>query len=143
MSAQDSEFLRASIGNSLHMGDSMFGEFGYADVSKQVNDRNAELKRKKETLKKAIDKNDAIISRSGRDFTDVKDSLPETLPNSTLNVLEDYTVAVVLVAYLFMAITIMSYYTSQAAVFATGLFQSLLGFVFITITIAMIFNYIV
>lgn len=143
MSARDSDFLRASIGNSLHMGDSMFGEFGYADVSKQVDDRNAELKRKKEALKRSIDKNEAIITRSGRDFTDVKDSLPETLPNTTLHVIEDYTVAVVLVSYLFMGLSFISYYTSQAAIFTTGLFQSVLGFVFISIIIAMIFNYIV
>uniref|UniRef100_A0A6C0KV90 Uncharacterized protein n=1 Tax=viral metagenome TaxID=1070528 RepID=A0A6C0KV90_9ZZZZ len=143
MSAQDSDFLRASIGNSLHMGDSMFGEFGYADVSKQVDDRNAELKRKKEALKKSIDKKEAIISRSGRDFTDIKDSLPETLPNTTLHVIEDYTVAVLLLSYLFMVLTFISYYTSQATVFATGLFQSVLGSVLVTIIIAMIFNYIV
>lgn len=142
MSTQDTGFLRASIGNSLHMGDSMFGEFGYADVSKQVNDRNAELKRKKEVLKKSIDKNEAIISRSGRDFTDVKDSLPETLPNTTLHVLEDYTVAVVLVAYLFMILSFIVYYTSQAAVFVTGLIQSVLGSVFVTFIIATIFKYI-
>ena len=142
MSAQDSEFLRASIGNSLHMGDSMFGEFGYADVSKQVSDRNAELKRKKEALKKSIDRKEAIISRSGRDFTDVKDTLPETLPNKTLHVLEDYTVAVVLIAYIFMLLSFMYYYTSQATVFVTGLIQSIVGGVILTILMALIFYYI-
>jgi len=142
MSAPDSQFLRASIGNSLHMGDSMFGEFGYADVTKQVNDRNAELKRKKEVLKKSIDKSEAIISRSGRDFTDVKDSLPETLPNKTLHVLEDYTVAVVFIAYLFMVLSFIFYYTSQATVFITGLIQSVLGSILVTFIVAMIFNYI-
>ena len=142
MSAQDSEFLRASIGNSLHMGDSMFGEFGYADVSKQVSDRNAELKRKKEALKKSIDKKEAIISRSGRDFTDVKDTLPETLPNKTLHVLEDYTVAVVLIAYLFMLLSFIYYYTSQATVFITGLIQSIVGGVILTMMMALIFYYI-
>ena len=143
MSAHDSISLRASIGNSLHMGDSMFGEFGYADVSKQVSDRNAELKRKKNALKKSIDKNEATITRSGRDFTDVKDSLPETLPDTTLHVIEDYTVAVVLISYLFMVLSFIFYYTSQAAVFTTGLFQSVLGSVLVTIIIGMIFNYIV
>jgi hypothetical protein len=143
MSAQDSISLRANIGNSLHMGDSMFGEFGYADVSKQVSDRNAELKRKKNALKKSIDKNEATITRSGRDFTDVKDSLPETLPDTTLHVIEDYTVAVVLISYLFMVLSFIFYYTSQAAVFTTGLFQSVLGSVLVTIIIGMIFNYIV
>ena len=140
--SSESDTLRASIGNSLHIGDSMFGEFGYADVSKQVSDRNAELKRKKEAIKKDIDKKEGIIARSGRDFTDVKDTLPETLPNQTLHVLEDYTVAILLVSYLFMVLSFIFYYTSQATIFATGLFQSILGSVFLTLAVGIIFYYI-
>jgi len=120
----------------------MFGEFGYADVSKQVSDRNAELKRKKEAIKKDIDKKEGIIARSGRDFTDVKDTLPETLPNQTLHVLEDYTVAILLVSYLFMILSFIFYYTSQAIIFATGLFQSIIYSVFFTLAVGIIFYYI-
>lgn len=141
--SSESDTLRASIGNSLHIGDSMFGEFGYADVSKQVSDRNAELKRKKEAIKKDIDKKEGIIARSGRDFTDVKDSLPETMPNKTLHVLEDYTIAILLVSYLFMILSFIFYYTSEAVVFATGLFQSILYSVLLTFVVGVLFYYIV
>ena len=41
-----------------------------------------ELKEKNNKLRQEIDRSEAIVERSNRDFSDVKDSLPETLPNN-------------------------------------------------------------
>ena len=79
----------------------MFGSFGYADITRQVTARNNELKSKKEALLTDIKKKEAIVERSNRDFTDIKDSLPEPQPNKILHVLEDYTLAVLVISYLF------------------------------------------
>jgi len=98
---QDITALQANIADSLLMGDAMFGSFGYADITRQVTARNNELKSKKEALLTDIKKKEAIVERSNRDFTDIKDSLPEPQPNKILHVLEDYTLAVLVISYLF------------------------------------------
>ena len=51
-----------------------------------------------------INKKEAIIERSNRDFTDIKDTLPETQPKKVLHFIEDYTLAFVTIAYLFMIV---------------------------------------
>ena len=48
---QDIEMLRATVGDSLTMGDSIYGQFGVDDITKQVKARNDELKAKKEKLR--------------------------------------------------------------------------------------------
>jgi hypothetical protein len=70
--------LRAQVEDGLAMGDSMFGQFAHVDVTNEVNKRLSELKIKKETLENKIREKEALIQRSNRDFSDVKDTLPET-----------------------------------------------------------------
>ena len=43
--------LRASVGDSLMVGDSIFGNAGHADIIHEVKERNNDLKAKKEELK--------------------------------------------------------------------------------------------
>ena len=117
----DIDTLQASIMNALLMGDQTVGVQGNADVVKQIVERNMELKDKKTSLEKTVKKQDAIINRSNRDFSDVKDALPERLPKRTLQTIEDQTLAVVLLAYLFMIMAFTWWYASQATVFLTGL----------------------
>jgi hypothetical protein len=129
---QNIEQLRSTIGDSLIMGDSVFGDYGIADITKQVKDRNEELKNKKEEIHNTILKNEAIIERSSRDFSDVKDTLPEKQPKKVLNFIEDYTLAVLVIAYLFMVMSIIYLYTIQSTVKITGFLQALIGSVFLT-----------
>ena len=84
---RDIDTLHASVTNSLLTGDAVYGKAGSTNISQQVKDKNSELKEKKEKLKLSIKRKDATIERSNRDFSDVKDTLPEIQKKKILNVL--------------------------------------------------------
>jgi hypothetical protein len=138
---KDIDMLAASVGDSMMMGDSVFGKFGVADVTKQLKARVIELRNRKDELKTAIDKDEAVIERSDRDFSDVKDTLPETQPKRFLNFIEDYTFAILIMSYLFMIIAAIYVYTliSDNKLVAFG--KSLLSSVFLTCFMFMMLYY--
>jgi hypothetical protein len=138
---KDIEMLQAAVGDSLIMGDSIFGKFGVADITHQVKARNEELKTKKENLRQDIDKKEAIIERSNRDFTDVKDSLPEKQPKRVLHFIEDYTVAFVIIAYLFMVLAGIYLYTINSTLKIIGFIKALIGSIFLSCFFFMVFMY--
>ena len=107
---EDIIMLRANVNDSIIMGNSMNVLYGGETITKQVKDRNTELKAKKEEIINDIDKKEAIIERSDRDFSDVKDTLPEKQPKKYINFIEDYTLAVVVLSYLFMIISVIYVY---------------------------------
>ena len=135
---KDIDMLRASVGDSLMVGDSIFGNAGHADIIHEVKERNNDLKAKKETVMKDVDHKESIINRSNRDFSDVKDSLPETQPKKLLHFIEDYTLAILSMAYLFMIISGIYMYTATSAVPLTGLFHSIMISIPITILAGML-----
>jgi hypothetical protein len=124
---QDITALQANITDSLMMGDAMFGSFGYADITHQVTARNNELKSKKDVLITDIKKKEAIVERSNRDFTDLKDSLPEPQPNKILHVLEDYTLFVVVLSYLIVILAGIYVYVFRAESKGFALLKGILG----------------
>jgi len=111
---EDISSLRATTQDTLIMGDTMFGQFGYNDIAKQVKERNNDLKKKKEGLAKDIEKGEAIIARSNRDFTDVHDTVTEPQPQKTLRFIEDYTLAILAISYIFMIIACIYVYTTTS-----------------------------
>jgi hypothetical protein len=138
---RDIESLRANVGDSLLMGDSMFGNFGHINITNQIRERNNELKRKKDELMKGIDKKEAIIERTNRDFSDVKDSLPEKQSNKVLHFIEDYTLAFLSISYLFMIIGFIYFYTISSTSYMSGFFQSFVGSIIITVFVVFILYY--
>lgn len=138
---KDIEQLRATVTDSLMMGDSLFGQFGSEDIRNQVKARNHDLKAKKEKLMKEIDKKEAIIERSDRDFSDVKNTLPEKEPKQVLHFIEDYTLLVLIISYLFMIISAIYIYTLLAENKLIALGQSVLGSVFLTCFMLMLLYY--
>ena len=86
---EDIIMLRANVNDSIIMGNSINVSYGGETIIKQVKDRNTELKAKKEEIINDIDKKEAIIERSDRDFSDVKDTLPEKQPKKYINFIED------------------------------------------------------
>lgn len=107
---QDIGMLKATIGDSLLMGDTIYGEYGIDDITKQVKSRNGELNTKRDTLKKEITKNQAIVERSDRDFSDLND-IPSD--KKRLNVIEDYTLAFLCMAYIFMILALLYLYVAR------------------------------
>ena len=108
----DIDSLRGNVRDSLSLGDTMFGQYGHNEVSAQIRTRNSDLSLQVESLTKELDKNQAIIDRSNRDFVDVKRTLPEKQPRKILHFIEDYTMALLAMSYLFMVL-IGIYYNSM------------------------------
>lgn len=138
---KDIETLRALVADSLIMGDSVFGKAGIGEITKQVQERHQELTQKKESLKREIDKNETIIERSNRDFIDVKDRIPDPQPKRILNVLEDYTLALLVISYLFMIMASIYVYTLISPNKLAAFFKAVITSIFITIFLFMILYY--
>ncbi len=135
---KDIESLSANVQDSLAMGDNMFGQFGYQDIAKQVKDRNHELRSKKEKAMKEVSKNEAIIERSNRDFSDVKDTIPEPQAKKTLRFIEDWTLAILSLAYLFMIISGIYIYTATADIKLVAFGKAMIGSIFLTMFLYML-----
>lgn len=118
--------IKGNIINSLMIGDSIFGEAGHVDIKNEVKKRNSDLKKERNQLRDDIDKKEVIIQKNNRDFSDVKDTLPEVQPNKKLHVIEDYTVAFLTISYVFMAISFIYFYTMTSDQKVNGFFRALL-----------------
>ncbi len=133
--------LRGNIVNSLMMGDSIFGEAGHVDIRNEVKRRNIELKQERDQLRDDIDKKEIIIQKNNRDFSDVKDTLPEVQPNKKLHVIEDYTVAFLTISYLFMGIAFIYFYTATSNEKLNAFFRALLIFSIVSLIVLLILYY--
>jgi hypothetical protein len=131
------------------LGDTIFGQYGHNDVSAQLKKRNDDLSLQVQSLTKEIDKNQAIIDRSNRDFIDVKRTLPEKEPKKILHFIEDYTMALLSISYLFMVIIGIYYYSmaksgnaNTSGTFDVSKFFQAVGYSgLITIIVGMILYY--
>ena len=131
-----------TIPNALIMGDNMFGQAGYKAITNQVKDRNTDLKRKKETLSKEIEKGEAIIQRSDRDFNDVYNTVPNPQPKKGLHFIEDYTLAILVISYIFMLITIIYIYVSTSELIWIALGKAIIGSILLSMFLFMLLFYI-
>ncbi len=102
--SSDIGYLKRNITDTLLTGDSIFGQYGSNDILQSVKQSNEELEEKKKAIEKEIANNEAVIERSNRDFSDVKQTLPEKPEYSRLHFIEDYTVFFVVTSYLFMVL---------------------------------------
>lgn len=103
--------LRSKITDILYIGDTMYYTQGNGGIAKQVKESNIEINNKNKTLKDEIQKRNAAIERANRDFTDLKDTLPEKLSDNSIHFVEDYTLLFVFIAYVFMLIACIYLYT--------------------------------
>jgi hypothetical protein len=138
---KDIQSLSASTMDTMSMGDTMFGQFGHSEIVKQVKDRNEDLKNKKEKLINGVEKGEAIIERSNRDFSDVKDTIPQPQPKRVLRFIEDYTLAILSISYLFMIVAIIYVNVSMSDKKIFTLLQSIIFAIFITIFLFMLLFY--
>jgi hypothetical protein len=138
----DIQSLKASIQDALLMGDQIVGQNSNTQVVRQAQLRNKELKETKDALEVDIRKKEGIINRTNRDFSDVKDSLPQTQSNQILHVVEDYTVAILVVSYLFAILGFITSSVIQAAEFWSGLGQALLASTIFTMISTLILYYV-
>ncbi len=135
---QDIITLTGITADSLVMGDTLFGQAGHSDVRKQLKARNEDLKAKKGELMKKIDKDEAIIERSNRDFSDVKDTISEPQSTKVLRFVEDYTLAILSIAYLFMVIAIIYVYTATSELKLIAFGKSFVASIFLSMFLFML-----
>jgi chaperonin cofactor prefoldin len=139
----DIDALRGNVMDSLSLGDTIFGQFGHNEVSAQLKKRNEDLTLQVQSLTKEIDKNQAIVDRSNRDFVDVKRTLPEKEPKKILHFIEDYTMALLSISYLFMVFIGIYYYSMMNGIFDTSKCFQAIGYSgLLSIIIGMILYYI-
>lgn len=137
----DIENLSGIVTDSLTMGDSMFGQFGHKDITTHIKERNIELKTKKYTIVKEIEKSEATIERSNRDFSDVNDTINKPQTKKILHFIEDYTLAILSISYIFMIISVIYMHTLNSSTKILGFIQSLTGSIFLSIFLFMILYY--
>jgi hypothetical protein len=138
---KDISHLSAVAQDSLLMGDSMHGKASHVQIVEQVKERNRELKEKKETLLKDIQKQEATVERSDRDFIETKDSMPEKFNPKRLNFIEDYTIALTMIGYLFMSISIIYIYsiTRPEGKMVMGIITSTIGLSVLSVFLFILF----
>lgn len=118
--------LTAIHNDLLTSGDSIFGNMPDQTILDQTIMRNKELKAKKDTITKTIESNDSKIERADRDFIDTKESLPETFTQKTVHVLDDYTLVVLAIAYVFFLLTMMYLYMYTNQYSTSSIFQGIM-----------------
>jgi hypothetical protein len=121
---QEIKDAQSAIDNSLANGDLLFGTNPHNEIIQQLIERNKDLKAKKQSLIQQIKEKEAIIDRSNRDFQDVKKTVPEPQPKKVLRFVEDYTMAVLVISYLFMIVSSIYLYVYQSEYKLLGLVQS-------------------
>lgn len=103
----------AQLNDLLATGDKFLGAAPSSSALEEVRIRNRDLKGRVKKLEAHIQQGNARMEQMERDFLDTKAALPETLPNKIIHVLEDYTLAVLLLAYIFGALAVLFYYVNS------------------------------
>jgi hypothetical protein len=137
----DIDSFKTTISDSLIAGANLF--VSQPGITSEVNMRTTELIAKKNKLNEDIKKQEAVIRRSERDFIDVRDTLPETIPNKKFHFLEDYTLVFLLISYLFMlAIALHTYVFTYDGVWTSALLKGGFYSLITTLLFGMILYYI-
>lgn len=138
----DIKEILGKANNALMMGDTVFTIQGNEKgIIKDVKDRIDVLEKDKTKLEQEIGKQHQIIQTSNRDFSDVKDTLPETQPERFLYFIEDYTLSILAMAYLILIVAAISFRTILSSDKAKTFFESLVGSIIFTIFAFMLLYY--
>lgn len=141
--SSDINYLKQNITDTLMTGDAIFGQYGSMDIAKSVQQSNTELEEKKKAIEKEIANNEAVIERSNRDFSDVKNTLPDRPTYSRLHFIEDYTVFFLVASYLFMILLCGYLYVLSAEQKWSAVGQVVVVSFFITLFFGLVSYYIV
>ena len=128
--------------NALMMGDTVFTVQGNEKgIVNDVKSRIDSLEKDKKELEQELDKQHQLIQTSNRDFSDVKDTLPETQPEKFLYFIEDYTLAILSMSYLILVIAVIAFRTYLSSDTWKTFLESLVGASTFTIFAFMLLYY--
>lgn len=122
----------AQFNDMIAAGDKFYGASANSTVLAEVSQRNKDLQATLETLQKDTKKLKGSTERHERDFLDVRAALPEQLPTQRLNVLDDYTMLLLTVSYLVMALSIVFYYAQVNNYTITSILGGTIGMALIS-----------
>jgi hypothetical protein len=138
----DIKQILGKANNALIMGDTVFTVQGNEKgIVKDVKERIDVLEKEKIELEQEISKQHQRIQTSNRDFSDVKDTLPDTQPEKFLYFIEDYTLAILSMSYLILVIAFISFRTYLSSDIWTTFLESLVGCSIFTIFAFMLLYY--
>jgi hypothetical protein len=122
----------AQFNDMVAAGDRFNGTSASSTVIAEVAARNKDLQATLDSLQKDTKKLKGSAERHERDFLDVRGALPERLPTQRLNVLDDYTMLLLTVSYLVMALSIVFYYAQVNDYTITSILGGTIGMALIT-----------
>ena len=138
----DIKDILGKANDALMMGDTVFTVQGNENgIIKDLKDRIEVLEKEKKDLEQEIDKQHQLVQTSNRDFSDVKDTIPETQPERFLYFIEDYTLGILALAYLIMLFASISLRTFLSSDKAKTFLESLVGSIIFTIFAFMLLYY--
>ena len=136
---EDITTLRSQITNALTLGDNIVHQSGGTKISSYVQGQLDELESKKKEIYDDILEKERMVHASNRDFAD---SNPVNEQKSVLRVIEDHTVAILLLSYLFMLVMAMYWYVIQSSVIIKGIVEAIIGGFFFSIFSFIVLYYI-
>ena len=122
----------AQFNDLMATGDKFYGSSANSTVLTEVNQRNKDLQTTLETLQKDTKRLRASTERHERDFLDVKGALPERIPTQRMNVLDDYTMLLLTISYIMMALSIVFYYAQKNEYTMSSILLGTIGMAVIT-----------
>jgi hypothetical protein len=139
---EDIKEILGKANNALMMGDTVFTVQGNEKgIITDVKSRIDSLDTEKKELEQEISKQHQLIQTSNRDFSDVKDTLPETQPERFLYFIEDYTLAILSMSYLILVIAVIAFRTYLSSDTWKTFLESLVGASIFTIFAFMLLYY--
>jgi len=127
---EDITTLRSQITNALLLGDNIVHQSGGTKISSYVQGQLDELESKKNEIYDDILEKERMVHASNRDFSDAN---PVAESKSVLRVMEDHTVAILLLSYLFMLVMAMYWYVIRSSSIIKGLLEAIVGGFFFSI----------
>ena len=136
---EDITMLKAQINSSLLLGDKIVNQSGGTKISPYVQGQLTELESKKTDITHDILEKERMVHASNRDFAEGN---PVNQPKTVLRVIEDHTVAILLLSYLFMLFMFMYWYVIQSPSIMKGIVEALIGGFFFSIFSFMVLYYV-
>lgn len=136
---EDITTLKAQIDSSLLLGDKIVNQSGGTKISPYVQSQIKELESKKADINHDILEKERMVHTSNRDFAEGN---PVNEQKTVLRVIEDHTVAILLLSYLFMLFMFMYWYVIQSPFIMKAIVEAIIGGFFFSIFSFMVLYYV-
>ena len=117
----------AQFNDLIATGDKFYGSSAASTIIAEVAARNKDLTQKLHDIQTKNKELQGVAERHERDFLDVKGTMPEAPSTERLHVLDDYTMMLLTISYLLMALSIVFYYAQTNNYTITSILMGTVG----------------